>query len=283
MANESPRPFIKWAGGKTQLLPEISKYYPPKGSINTYIEPFLGGGAVFFDSSEKIKPRSAVLCDTNLELIKTYKAVRDHVETVIDLLREHEALHSKEHFLSVRGLQGELTIQETAARFIYLNKTCFNGLYRVNRHGGFNVAFGDRPHPNIVNEDVLRKASLQLGMAAIPRIDFRSILDLARPGDFVYLDPPYHPLSKTSSFAAYTPEGFGEHDQRALSEVCRMLDEKGCMFLLSNSNTPLIRELYRDFNIREVLATRRINSKGCQRGPIGELLVMNNRLLEVCR
>jgi DNA adenine methylase len=278
------RPFLKWAGGKTQLLPELVKYYPTV-SVNRYFEPFLGSGAVFFHFKAMVNPKSAFLWDNNLELIQTFQAVRDDVEGVIELLREHESAHSKDHFLKIRRIRvkKETKSSAIAARLIYLNKTCFNGLYRVNSRGEFNVPIGNYLKPNILNEDGLRKASTQLAGAAIADKDFRMVLCDAEAGDFVYFDPPYHPRSETAYFTSYTRDSFGEKDQRELAEVYRALDKKGCMLVLSNSDTNLVRQLYKDFKEVKVSARRNINSRADRRGPIKERLVVNNRLLEACR
>jgi DNA adenine methylase len=278
------RPFLKWAGGKTQLLPELSKYYPT-GSVNRYFEPFLGSGAVFFHFNATVSPKSSFLWDNNLELVQTFQAVRDDVEQVIDLLREHESVHSKEHFLKIRKIRVKKVAKpsEIAARLIYLNKTCFNGLYRVNSRGEFNVPFGKYLKPSILNEEGLRKASRQLEGADIAVKDFRMVLCDAEAGDFVYLDPPYHPRSETSYFTSYTRDSFGEKDQRELAEVYRALDKKGCLLVLSNSDTTLVQQLYKDFKKVEVSARRNINSRADRRGPIKERLVVNDRLLEARR
>jgi DNA adenine methylase len=281
------RPFLKWAGGKTQLLPELVKYYPTD-SVNRYFEPFLGSGAVFFHFKAMVNPESSFLWDNNLELIQTFQAVRDDVERVIELLREHESVHSKEgkeHFLKIRKIRAKKVTKpsDIAARLIYLNKTCFNGLYRVNSRGEFNVPFGKYLKPSILNEEGLRKASRQLAGADIAEKDFRMVLCDAEAGDFVYLDPPYHPRSETAYFTSYTRDSFGEKDQRELAEVYRALDKKGCLLVLSNSDTTLVRQLYKDFQKVEVTARRNINSRGDRRGPIKERLVVNDRLLEACR
>jgi DNA adenine methylase len=278
------RPFLKWAGGKTQLLPELAKYYPTS-SVNRYFEPFLGSGAVFFHFKVMVNPKSSFLWDNNLELIQTFQAVRDDVEGVIEVLREHESVHSKEYFLKIRKIRvkKETKSSAIAARLIYLNKTCFNGLYRVNSRGEFNVPIGNYTKPSILNEEGLRKASKQLAGADIAEKDFRMVLCDAEAGDFVYLDPPYHPRSETAYFTSYTRDSFGEKDQRELAEVYRALDKKGCLLVLSNSDTTLVRQLYKDFRKVAVSARRNINSRADRRGPIKERLVVNNRLLEACR
>jgi DNA adenine methylase len=273
------RPFLKWAGGKTQLLPQLANFYPPKGSIKRYIEPFLGSGAVFFHFKALVGSRSAILWDNNRELIETFKAVQQDVGQVIKLLRKYQKLHSKEFFLALRE-KAPSSPAAKAARLIYLNKTCFNGLYRVNSRGMFNVPFGKHTNPGIFNEAWLRAASQQLQGARIEAEDFRLLKMEAKKNDFIYFDPPYHPRSKTSYFTAYTRDAFGEEDQRKLAALYRALDKKGCLLMLSNSDTPLIRELYKDFHIREVSARRNINSKADRRGSICELVVLNTKLVQ---
>jgi DNA adenine methylase len=273
------RPFLKWAGGKTQLLPQLAHFYPPRGSVKRYIEPFLGGGAVFFHFKAMVGSRSAILWDNNRELIETFQAVRDDVGQVIKLLKKHQKQHSKDFFLAIRE-KAPLSPAAKAARMIYLNKTCFNGLYRVNSRGIFNVPFGKRTNPGIFNEEWLRGASQQLQGVRIETEDFRFLKVEAKKNDFIYFDPPYHPRSKTSDFTAYTRELFGEEHQRKLAALFRTLDKKGCLLMLSNSDTPLIRELYKDFDIREVSARRSINSRGDRRGSICELVVLNAKLVQ---
>jgi DNA adenine methylase len=276
------RSFVKWAGGKTGLLSQLARFYPPKGSVERYIEPFLGSGAVFFHISTMVEPRQALLWDNNQELINAFLAVRDNVEQVIRLLEAHERKHNKAHFLAMRTRSWR-KLPEIAARLIYLNKTCFNGLYRVNSKGDFNVPFGQYTKPNIVNAEGLRRASEALAGARVEQEDFKMLLVEARKGDFIYFDPPYHPRSATSSFTSYTKDSFGEKDQRALAAVYRGLDEKGCLLMLSNSDTELVRELYQGFDIREVSARRSINSRIDRRGSIRELVVLNRRLVEASR
>jgi DNA adenine methylase len=276
------RPFVKWAGGKTQLLPQLAKFYPPKGSVDRYIEPFLGSGAVYFHVKAMVEPRRSLLWDNNRELVDTFKAVQQEVDQVIKLLTKYRRQHSKDFFLAMREKR-PLSAVRTAARLIYLNKTCFNGLYRVNSRGVFNVPFGRYKNPGIFNEDWLRQASRVLADAKIEAEDFRLLELEAKQGDFVYFDPPYHPRSKTSYFTAYTRDLFGQAEQEKLAALYRALDRKGCLLMLSNSATPLIRELYKDFDIREVSARRLINSRVDRRGAISELVVLNHKLVEASR
>jgi DNA adenine methylase len=276
------RPFVKWAGGKSQLLPQLARFYPPRGSVERYLEPFLGSGAVFFHVKAMVEPRQVVLWDNNQELIDTFTAVRDDVEEVIRLLQAHERKHCKEYFLRMRT-KLRMKVPEIAARLIYLNKTCFNGLYRVNSRGVFNVPFGRYPKPSILNADALRRASEALAGVRVEQEDFKMLLVEAQKDDFIYFDPPYHPRSATAYFTSYTKDAFGEKDQRTLAQVYRELDRKGCLLMLSNSDTPLVHELYRGFDIRKVSARRQINSRADRRGAICELVVLNNRLVDAGR
>lgn len=264
------KPFIKWAGGKSQLLPEISKRLPPKNQIGRYFEPFLGGGALFFS----LQHPHSFLSDTNKELVELYQIVKDNVEELIKALKHHKNEH--DYFYDVRAQNPvDLSPVERAARFIYLNKTCFNGLYRVNSKGQFNVPFGKYKNPTICDEEGLRAASLALRKAKVLQGSFQSILLKAKTTDFIYFDPPYHPLNQTSSFTSYTSDGFGENEQIQLANVYRELADRGCFVMLSNSNMPLIKELYKDFSIHEIQASRAINSKAEGRGKITELLIIN--------
>ncbi|MEC8051654.1 MAG: DNA adenine methylase [Myxococcota bacterium] len=260
------KPFLKWVGGKTQLLPQIFELFPK--SFNKYHEPFVGGGAVFFN----LEPNKAILSDVNPDLIQAYQMIRDDVDSVIAELKQHRA--EEAYYYSVREADvAELSAAEAAARIIFLHKTCFNGLYRVNRRGKFNVPFGKYANPTICNEKNLRAVS-----AALQGVDIRlqSVFELdsrVRKNDLVYFDPPYVPLSPTASFTSYTKQGFGEHQQRELAELFGRLVSKGAHCFLSNSDTPLVRELYKDFKIKKVYARRAINSRADRRGPVGEVIV----------
>jgi DNA adenine methylase len=259
-------PFLKWAGGKSELLPEIEKRLPR--SFNTYWEPFIGGGALYF----RLAPTSAVISDGNEELINCYQVVRNNLEKLIVALKKHT--NSKEHFLRIRKNQPwQLESVERAARLIFLNKTCYNGLFRVNQRGEFNVPFGRYDNPRICDENGLREASGVLQHADIVCRDFRHLLYKARPGDFVYFDPPYSPVSKTASFTAYSDSPFDEREQKALKQVFNALAERGCHVMLSNSDTEFTRKLYRRFNIQAVLASRAINCRADKRGKISELII----------
>jgi DNA adenine methylase len=276
---------IKWAGGKKQLLEQFEKLYPEK--FGNYYEPFLGSGAVFFQirrkdlhrkSMYKEAERKYFLSDSNSDLIDLYKDVRDNVEKLIALLETHKEKHHKDddYFYKVRndynkGSKG----LERSAQFIYLNKTCFNGLYRENSKGEFNVPKGSYKNPAIVNEKVLREASGLLQGVYINCFLFQKTEKLPQKGDFIYLDPPYYPLSETASFTSYTKLDFSGKDQERLAEYFRKLDEKGCLLMLSNSDTAFIRKLYDGFNISTVYATRMINCQAEKRGKITEIVVRN--------
>jgi DNA adenine methylase len=264
-----PKPFLKWAGGKTQLLPEILGRFPKK--FGRYHEPFLGGGAVFF----ALAPERAALSDVNADLVETYRAIRDDVESVIMALKDHES--SAEHFYEVRSQQREeLSSAQGAARTIFLNRTCFNGLYRVNRKGEFNVPFGKYLNPTICNEENLHAVSNALQNVDLKVEDALLLGTRVVANDLVYFDPPYDPVSKTASFTSYAKNGFGELQQRSLAKLFASLAKKDVHVMLSNSDTPLIWSLYKGFKIERVYARRAINSKADRRGHITELLISND-------
>ncbi len=272
--NTCVQPFLKWAGGKRQLLDEIRKYVP-KG-YNTYYEPFVGGGAVLFS----LQPERAVINDINAELIRTYRVIRDDVDTLLEHLARHQ--NDKEYFYALRALDRteqfqSLSPAERASRLIYLNKTCYNGLFRVNRQGQFNVPFGGYKNPNIVNEPVLRAVHQYLveNEIDILNTDFVEAVASAKEGDFVYIDPPYDPISSTASFTGYSLDGFGKDEQIRLKKTVDSLTNRGCKVLLSNSATDFIKDLYKDYHIVIVAANRAINSNASKRGKIDEVLVMN--------
>jgi len=263
-----PGPLLKWAGGKAQLLSTFHKYFPK--SFNRYFEPFLGGGAVFFH----LMPERATLSDLNQELINCYQVVRDDVDRLIELLKRHT--NDKAHYYRVRAWNShQLTPVEQAARLIFLNKTCFNGLYRVNSLGQFNVPFGRYKNPKICDEQNLRAVSRALSSVDLKSSRFEDVLRQARRGDFVYLDPPYQPISPTSNFTGYTKDAFDFADQERLCKTAQALNRRGCLLMLSNSDNEFIRELYEDFNIVTVQANRAINCRADRRGRISELLIMN--------
>lgn len=257
------RPFLKWVGGKRSILPELllrmPKYY------ERYIEPFLGGGTLFFAK----QPQKAYLSDINFHLIITFIVVRDHPEKLIELLRIHEANHSHEYFYQIRIKLLETTDPAIiASYFIYLNKTCFNGLYRVNKSGKFNVPIGDYKNPSILDEINLRNTSKALQNADIRQHNFMNV----KPGkdDFFYIDPPYH-----ATYSQYNDAGFTDENHKKLAIFCRTIDAKNGYFMVSNSDTSFVRELYKGYNIEEVSASRNISCKGDQRGKQVELIIRN--------
>lgn len=263
-------PILKWAGGKGALLTQFAPHFPPSGSYRRYFEPFLGGGAVFFH----LQPQESYLYDLNPALIEVYTVIRDRVDDLIAALYVHR--NDRDYFYEVRAQDSaQLTPVQRAARFIFLNRTCYNGLYRVNRAGQFNVPFGRYKNPTICDEPGLQAASSALQGAHLAVADFQVTLEHAEAGDLIYFDPPYEPLSQTSSFTSYTNNGFTSADQRRLAEVFRTLHDRGCLLMLSNSSAALIRTLYAGFVVREIRARRLINSKADGRGLITELLVTN--------
>lgn len=277
----NPKPFVKWVGGKRQLMQQfrVKNLYPPfafKPETAIYFEPFVGGGAMFFD----LLPKKSVLSDMNLELVKTFNVIKKDVEVLIKKLKEHEQKNNKEYYLKIRAQDiTKLSDVDIAARFIYLNRTGFNGLYRVNRQGGFNVPYGNNKNPLICNEINLRKAHDAMKNTKILHQDYKKILTKAKKGDFIYFDPPYYPINKTSSFTNYTKEGFLEKEQEELRDTFLELHKRGCFVMLSNSDTPFINKLYsglsKKIKIHKVFAGRAINSKGAGRGKIKEVVVIN--------
>jgi DNA adenine methylase len=274
--SDHPRPFLKWAGGKGQLLRQFEALYPPSGSIRRYVEPFVGSAAVFFHVRRLFNPIHAILSDGDAELLGAYRALREEAELVIRHLEKHRKLHSESHYYRTRGQDPErLSAAARAARFIYLNRTCFNGLYRVNGSGRFNVPMGSYRNPLILDAENLRAVSGALRDVELRVAHFRETAGFAQAGDFVYLDPPYDPLSSTSCFTSYSRTSFRRSDQEELAGVFAALNGKDCRVMLSNSDTPFIRDLYRDFNLHSVQARRSINSKAQGRGRIPELVVLN--------
>ncbi|MBI3242008.1 MAG: DNA adenine methylase [Chloroflexi bacterium] len=277
----APKPFLKWAGGKTQLLSQLQPLFPRQ--FSGYHEPFVGSAAVYFhlynliQSGElKASLKRVSLTDSNEELINCYRAVRDDVEAVIEILADHKENHSRRYYYAVRAeRQPHQNNVERAARLIYLNKTCYNGLYRVNRKGLFNVPMGRYKNPGIFDPDELRAASRALDGVSIEVADFRDVLKRARKDDFVYFDPPYYPLSKTASFTSYTMQPFGKFEHESLALVARALDEKGCRVMVNNSWSDYTRRLYFGFKRVELKANRSINSKAAKRGKISEMVVVN--------
>ncbi|MDJ0511535.1 MAG: DNA adenine methylase [Crocosphaera sp.] len=277
MTNPIVKPFLKWAGGKRQLLPEIRKHMPKK--YNKYYEVFMGGGAIFFS----LQPEQATINDSNKELINCYQVIRDNPTELILKLKEHK--NEPTYFYKIRELDRKvkqyekLSNVEKAARIIYLNKTCYNGLFRVNSQGQFNVPFGKYKNPDIVNEAVIKAVGKYLRDNEIDILnkDFSEALISARKGDFIYLDPPYDPISNTASFTGYDVNGFNRKEQKRLKDVIDELHQKGCKVLLSNSHTDFICDLYSNdyYKKIKVSAIRAINSQGHKRGKVDEILVKN--------
>ncbi len=268
----APKPFVKWVGGKTQLLPELAERVPD--DFGRYYEPFVGGGALFF----RLQPQRACLTDINPDLVNLYTVIRDKVDELIEDLSQH--VYEEAYFYQIRGADRTLEYEkwsdvQRASRFIYLNKTCYNGLYRVNSKGQFNAPFGRYTNPTILNSDNLYACHAVLQKAVIEVSDFYAVRRRIRANDFVYFDPPYAPLSATAKFTSYTKNGFDAEMQYALRDLCRALDKRSVRFMLSNSSAPLILDLYAEFNIEFVYATRSINSNAGKRGKIPEVVVTN--------
>ena len=269
-------PFLKWAGGKRQLMPEIREMLPDGVTTHPYYEPFIGGGALFFE----LLPKRAVINDYNEELINVYTVIRDNPSELIEDLKRHK--NTAEYFYKIRAIDRQplfsnLTRIERASRIIYLNKTCYNGLYRVNNAGEFNSPFGRYKNPNIVNEPVIKAVSKYLNSSQIQisSCDYALILKDIPTDSFVYLDPPYHPISESSSLTGYVQGGWDEGDQLRLRDVCNRLRDNGIKFLLSNSASDFIREIYSDYNIHIVQAKRSVNSNSSRRGQVDEFLIRN--------
>lgn len=269
--------FVKWAGGKGQLIEQYKPLFPKK--FDRYLEPFVGSGAVFFYIVQNYRPAGFVISDINEELINAYEIIRDDVERLVVELRQHKEYHmaeGKKYYLAIRATDpGELPKLERAARFIYLNKTCFNGLYRVNSKDEFNVPMGSYKNPDIVQETKLRIVSKLLKSVIIRNLPFERTCEMAQKGDFVYFDPPYYPLKKGKSFTTYTKDVFLEEEQKKLAEVYKKLDKKGCFVMLSNSDTEFVKGLYSEYSIHIVQAARTINCNGYARGKINEIVVTN--------
>jgi DNA adenine methylase len=276
------KPYLKWAGGKRQLLAEIKKHLPESRAGYVYYEPFVGAGAVFFD----LQPAKALINDSNTQLILTYRAVKENVEELIDLLRSHREKNEREYFYAIRNLDrdagqfGGLTDIEKAARLIFLNKTCFNGLYRVNSRGFFNVPYGQYKNPAIFDETILRRIHeyLNNNEISITNDDFEHAVSTAGKDSFIYFDPPYHSPDK-ANFTGYQAEGFGEKEQERLRDVMGEMTRRGARCLLSNADTEHIRYLYNQdcFDIISLQARRFINSDPAGRGRVNEVLIKNWR------
>ncbi|WP_428268066.1 DNA adenine methylase [Haliangium sp.] len=264
---------MKWAGGKGRLLSTLEAFLPRR--FGHYFEPFLGGGAMFF----RLAPERAVLADKNPDLMNLYRCVAEQVEPLLRRLARYRDQHCKEHYYEVRERwnQGRARQSrlERAAAFLYLNKTCYNGLYRVNQKGHFNVPMGRYQAPRIYDPAHLRAASALLRRANLTTSHFAEQVEAAEAGDFVYFDPPYDPLTKSANFTSYTSSCFGPEDQEELASLARRLTRRGVHVMLSNSDTPLIRRLYRGFDVHQIEAPRAINSKASARGAVHELVITN--------
>jgi DNA adenine methylase len=270
-------PILKWVGGKRQLLKDINEFIPKQ--IKTYVEPFVGGGAVFFD----LQPNNAIINDYNEELINVYRVVKEDPEKLLIILEEHHKLNSEDYFYKIRAMDRndnykDMSNIEKAARIIYLNKTCYNGLFRVNQAGQFNTPYGKYKNPNIINRPTILAMSKYFNEMKSLKIvsgDYADTLKDLNKGSFVYFDPPYLPISSSSSFTGYTDQGFGYDEQVRLKIECDKLNKNGIKFMLSNSDHPLIRDLYKEYSIITVKANRLINSNANKRGEINEVLVIN--------
>ena len=271
---ENPHPFLKWAGGKRQLLSQIDLYIPK--SFNKYIEPFVGGGALFF----YLLPKNAILNDINQDLINTYRVIKENVSELITSLKKHK--NEEEYFYKIRSVDRNLdefktwSDVEKASRVIYLNRCCYNGLYRVNSKGYFNAPFGKYKNPKICNEENLKLVHKVLKDVKLMNTSFELCLNYAKKDDFIYFDPPYVPISESANFTSYTKSSFKKEDQIKLFNVFKELDQKGCKLLLSNSYNEFILKLYKNYQINIVYAKRAINSNPDKRGEIKELLIINN-------
>jgi DNA adenine methylase len=274
--NKLVAPFLKWVGGKRQLMPSIVQHLPTNIQNYNYVEPFVGGGAVLFH----LNPKNAIINDFNKELINVYEVIKNNLEELIDDLNVHE--NNADYFYELRGLDRtekfqNLTLVQRASRIIYLNKTCFNGLYRVNNAGEFNSPFGRYKNPNIVNEPTLKAVNKYLNSnnVIIKSGDYSEVLNEVNENSFVYLDPPYHPISESSNFTGYVQGGWNMYDQVDLRKACDKLNEKGVKFLISNSSAEFIKDQYKNYKISTVKANRSINSNGADRGEIDEVLIRN--------
>ena len=268
-----PKPFLKWAGGKRQLISQMDQYFPKE--FTKYIEPFVGGGAIFF----YLLPKKTILIDINNELINTYKIIKNNISELIELLRKHK--YERKYYYAIRNADRDSNtfndwpdIQK-ASRTIYMNHCCYNGLYRVNSKGYFNVPFGKYKNPKFCDEINLKAVNQALQNTYLVKSSFLKCLDYAEKGDFVYFDPPYVPISESANFTSYTKENFGKNDQIKLFEVFKTLDERGCKVMLSNSYSEFTLDLYKDYRINTLQAKRAINSDPNNRGEIKEVLITN--------
>lgn len=270
------KPFTKWVGGKRQLLPQLHELMPKQ--FNRYFEPFIGGGALLFS----LAPDNAVINDLNADLANVYRMVKNKPKELLDILEKHAANNTKEYYLAIRQLDrsdaiNQLSDVEKAARILYMLKVDFNGLYRVNKKGEFNVPYGRYKNPKIADYETIMSASNYFNKADVKILngDFSKAVKDAQTGDFVYFDPPYVPVTLTSAFTSYTAEGFNLKEQERLRDLFFSLDKRGVKVMLSNSDVPTVRELYKDANIHSVEANRFINSKSDKRGKVGEVIITN--------
>lgn len=270
------KPFTKWVGGKRQLLPELQKFKPK--NYNTYFEPFVGGGALLFS----LHPQNAVINDFNSSLMNVYRVIKENPEELLKILEKYAENNSKEYYLKIRSADRDGRIEkmnnvEKAARLLYMLKVDFNGLYRVNKKGQFNVPYGKNKNPKIADRENIMAVSGYFNSCNIDFLsgDFEDAVHGVQENDFVYFDPPYIPLSSTSNFTSYTEDGFSFDDQKRLRDTFFRLSSIGAYVMLSNSDTPLTRELYAGANIHEVTASRTINSNAKKRGKVGELIITN--------
>ena len=295
---EKVRPFVKWAGGKGSLIPQITKYYPEDlktGVIDKYVEPFVGGGAVLIDILQKYDVKEAYAYDTNKDLINAYNVIKTDVNSLINKLKKYEDEYislemedRKKYYYDVRSEYNSAEIKDgktslkRAAEFIFLNRTCFNGLYRVNQSGDFNVPMGKYKNPTICDEENLEALSKLIKNVEFICGDYQTTEEIVDKNTFVYFDPPYRPLSVTSGFTSYTKDDFDDEDQKQLASYFRTLDTKDAKLMLSNSNPKNVNEedtffddIYSGFNINELQANRMINANANKRGKISELLIIN--------
>ncbi|MGV9172921.1 MAG: DNA adenine methylase [Promethearchaeia archaeon] len=268
----NPRPFLKWAGGKRQLIPQMDQYFPQE--FDRYIEPFVGGGAIFF----YLLPERAILNDINSDLINCYRIIKEEVIPLMQSLKGHK--NDEDYYYALRKVDrtekyAEWSAVQKASRIIYLNRCCYNGLYRVNSKGQFNVPFGRYKNPTFCDQENLIAIHKALQNTKLLNKSFEFVNEIAQKGDFIYFDPPYHPISESSSFTSYTKNDFEKKDQRKLAEIYKELNNRGCKLMLSNSFCQLILNLYSEFNIKKIKATRAINSDASKRGAINEVLVLN--------
>lgn len=280
MADKKVTPVLKWPGGKRRVLPELKKYIPK--TYTSYYEPFIGGGAMFFDLS----PMIATVSDVNEELINIYKEIQQDPTNLLTELGKHALNHSESYFYQIRALDRDdilyaaLSSAEKAARMIYLNRTCFNGLYRVNSKNQFNAPYGKYTNPRIVDAENIQALHdwMSLRKITFSNGDYSSSLKSATAGSFIYLDPPYVPATETASFVSYSKDGFSMENQEALKDLALTLDAAGSFIMLSNSDTPLTRELYKDFIIKPINVSRSVGASASSRNKVGEVIVLGKTL-----